>query len=38
MGQSSMMKLDDALVNVAKLGFDTAPLIYFIERLPSMSM
>jgi predicted nucleic acid-binding protein len=27
-----MVKLDDALANVLKLGFDTAPLIYFIER------
>ena len=26
------MKLDDALVNVVRLGFDTAPFIYFIER------
>ncbi len=29
-----MTKLDDALTNVAKLGFDTAPLIYFVERNP----
>jgi len=28
------MKLDDALVNVVRLGFDTAPFIYFIERHP----
>jgi predicted nucleic acid-binding protein len=25
------MKLDDALVGVARLGIDTAPIIYFIE-------
>jgi len=28
------MKLDDALAGVVRLGFDTAPLIYFIERHP----
>ncbi len=30
-----MIKIDDALANVAKLGFDTAPLIYFVERNPN---
>lgn len=30
-----MVKLDDALAGVTKLGFDTAPLIYFVERHPS---
>jgi len=29
-----MMKLDDALMGVADLGFDTAPFIYFVERHP----
>lgn len=29
-----MTKLDDALANVSTLGFDTAPLIYFIEANP----
>jgi predicted nucleic acid-binding protein len=29
------MKLDDALVGVTTLGFDTAPFIYFVERHPS---
>ncbi len=28
------MKLDDALQNVTKLGFDTAPVIYFVEANP----
>ena len=28
------MKLDDALAGVVRLGFDTAPFIYFIERHP----
>jgi predicted nucleic acid-binding protein len=28
------MKLDDALAGVSRLGLDTAPLIYFIERHP----
>jgi predicted nucleic acid-binding protein len=27
-----MTKLNDALTGVTKLGFDTAPLIYFVER------
>jgi len=27
-----MSKVDDALVGVTDLGFDTAPLIYFVER------
>ena len=29
-----MTKLNDALTGVTKLGFDTAPLIYFVERNP----
>ena len=29
-----MMKLDDALKNIVTLGFDTAPLIYFVEANP----
>jgi hypothetical protein len=29
-----MMKLDDALAEVTDLGFDTAPIIYFIEANP----
>lgn len=28
------MKLDDALLGVVRLGFDTAPIIYFIEAHP----
>ncbi len=28
------MKLDDALKNVSKLAFDTAPIIYFVEANP----
>lgn len=28
------MKLDDALAGVATLGFDTAPVIYFVEANP----
>jgi predicted nucleic acid-binding protein len=28
------MKLDDALRGVARLGFDTAPVIYFVEAHP----
>ncbi|MEP6776762.1 MAG: type II toxin-antitoxin system VapC family toxin [Chloroflexota bacterium] len=31
MGHRSAVKLDDALVGVARLGIDTAPVIYFIE-------
>jgi predicted nucleic acid-binding protein len=30
-----MSKVDDALVGVSALGFDTAPLIYFVERHPN---
>jgi len=26
------MKLDDALAGVTHLGFDTSPLIYFVEQ------
>jgi predicted nucleic acid-binding protein len=29
------MKIDDALNGVSALGFDTAPLIYFVERNPT---
>jgi predicted nucleic acid-binding protein len=29
-----MTKLNDAFIGVTKLGFDTAPLIYFVERNP----
>ena len=29
-----MMKLDDALMGVDRLGFDTAPVIYFVEAHP----
>jgi hypothetical protein len=29
-----MSKIDDVLVGVTALGFDTAPLIYFVERHP----
>lgn len=29
-----MTKLDDALVGVTRLGFDTAPVIYFVEANP----
>lgn len=28
------MKLDEALIGVARLGIDTAPFIYFLERNP----
>jgi hypothetical protein len=28
------MKLDDALAGVARLGLDTAPIIYYIEAHP----
>lgn len=27
-----MIKLDHAMLNVTKLGFDTSPFIYFVER------
>ena len=30
-----MSSIDDALAGVTALGFDTAPLIYFVERHPS---
>ena len=30
-----MSKVDDVLVGVTALGFDTAPLIYFVERHPT---
>lgn len=29
-----MMKLDDALAGVTALGFDTSPIIYFVEEHP----
>ncbi len=29
-----MTNLNDALIGITKLGFDTAPLIYFVERNP----
>jgi len=29
-----MITLDDALTNVIALGFDTAPIIYFVEANP----
>jgi predicted nucleic acid-binding protein len=29
-----MMKLDDALSGVSRLGFDTPPVIYFVESYP----
>lgn len=32
MGSASLIKLDVALQGVTKLGFDTPPFIYFIER------
>jgi len=30
-----MTKLDDALIGVTKLAFDTSPFIYFVERHPT---
>jgi predicted nucleic acid-binding protein len=30
-----MTKLDDALAGVTRLGFDTAPIIYFVEAHPT---
>jgi len=30
-----MSKIDEVLVGVTSLGFDTAPLIYFVERHPA---
>lgn len=32
MGQTPVMKLDDALRGITFLGFDTSPFIYFVER------
>jgi len=32
------MKLDDALTRVIELGFDTAPVIYFVEAHPRYDM
>ena len=29
------MKLDDALAGIDSLGFDSAPIIYFVEAHPS---
>jgi predicted nucleic acid-binding protein len=29
-----MIRLDDALANISALGFDTAPIIYFVEKNP----
>jgi predicted nucleic acid-binding protein len=34
MGSPAIVKLDDALVGVSRLGFDTSPIIYFVERNP----
>src|SRR5437870_7099303 len=34
MGSPTMMHLTDGLAGVTKLGLDTAPLIYFVERHP----
>ncbi len=39
MGWTALTTLDAALANVTALGFDTAPLIYFIERhIPSVAL
>lgn len=35
MGSSAVRKLDEALQGVSRLGFDTAPLIYLVERHPT---
>jgi predicted nucleic acid-binding protein len=35
MGSSPVTELDDALVGVARLGLDTAPIIYFVEAHPN---
>ena len=35
MGSSTVIKIDDALSGVVRLGLDTAPVIYFIEANPS---
>jgi len=32
MGPPPVVKLDDALAGVTRLGFDTSPIIYFVER------
>jgi|SRR6185503_3905091 len=34
MGPPAIVKLDDALEGVTRLGLDTSPLIYFVERNP----
>jgi predicted nucleic acid-binding protein len=34
MGSSPVIKLNDALRGVTRLGFDTAPVIYFVEAHP----
>jgi predicted nucleic acid-binding protein len=34
-GSTSLIGLDVALAGVARLGFDTSPFIYFIERHPN---
>lgn len=34
MGQPSVTKLADVLAGVSRLGFDTSPIIYFVERNP----
>lgn len=34
MGPAPVVRIDDALHGVATLGFDTPPIIYFIERHP----
>jgi predicted nucleic acid-binding protein len=34
MGPPPVIKLDDALAGVTRLGFDTSPIIYFVERNP----
>lgn len=35
MGQPRLTRLDEALARVTMLAFDTAPVIYFIERHPA---
>jgi predicted nucleic acid-binding protein len=35
MGSPTMSKIDEVLVGVTSLGFDTALLIYFVERHPA---
>lgn len=35
MGIAPLTTLDTALAGITAIGFDTAPLIYFIERHPS---